>query len=311
MSIRMNKKRFRAATRSSKLAIAQAKQIIDQLKSKHPDIDIELVEFSTSGDRNADQPLTDFGGTGVFVKELENALLNNEADFAVHSLKDVPGSIPDDLFLASFPKREIANDLILTKNNRDTGKTDKELLIGTGSPRRRLQLANIYPTATFKDIRGNIDTRLKKLRHGEYDAIVLAVAGLKRLGADFPVSAIIPVDQCIPAIGQGVIALECRKNDQATIEMLHAVNDEKTFIAVLAERAFMRKIEGGCRFPLAAHAWIEYNNLIINSMAGNEKLNRMAKLKRSFTLDNPEKAGSDLAEALIELCNKQHIPLHF
>jgi hydroxymethylbilane synthase len=293
----MNKKRkYIVATRPSLLAFTQTEQTVNLLREKNPDIEFEIIKFSTHGDKVTDKPLTDFGGTGVFVKELENAILEGKADFAIHSLKDVPSIQPNELLLACFPKREDTRDVILTKDGLGLENLKEECIIGTGSPRRIVQIAAIKQNAVFKDLRGNIDTRLRKLQEGQYDAIVLAAAGLKRLGKTIPENAFIPVEICLPAIGQGAITLECKTNDAETIALLKTINDSETETAVIAERSYMLTIGGGCKFPLAANAIVKNNLLYLSVMIGDHIAGKIIRFTDTSPLNQAEELGRNLAE---------------
>ena len=296
----MNKSRkFVVATRPSLLAYTQTQQTVDLLKKKNPDCEFEIVKFSTHGDIVTDKPLTAFGGTGVFVKELENAILQGKADFAVHSLKDVPGIQPDELVLASFPTREDPRDVLLIRNNLSINDLDDHCIIGTGSPRRMVQVAKMKPTAAFTDLRGNVDSRLKKLEEGQYDAIVIAAAGLKRLGKQIDANAFLSVDTCLPAVGQGAIAIECRKDDEETIALLRTINDIDTETAILAERSFMKTIGGGCKFPLGAYAVIENGNVQLSVMLGNHHSMQIVRLSGRASIAEAEELGINLAKKII------------
>lgn len=296
----MNKSRkFVVATRPSLLAYTQTQQTVDLLKKKNPDCEFEIVKFSTHGDIVTDKPLTAFGGTGVFVKELENAILQGKADFAVHSLKDVPGIQPDELVLASFPTREDPRDVLLIRNNLSINDLDDHCIIGTGSPRRMVQVAKMKPTAAFTDLRGNVDSRLKKLEEGQYDAIVIAAAGLKRLGKQIDANAFLSVDTCLPAVGQGAIAIECRNDDEETIALLRTINDIDTETAILAERSFMKTIGGGCKFPLGAYAVIENGNVQLSVMLGNHHSMQIVRLSGRAPIAEAEELGINLAKKII------------
>jgi len=306
----MNKSRkFVVATRPSLLAYTQTQQTVELLKKKNPDCEFEIVKFSTHGDIVTDKPLTAFGGTGVFVKELENAILQGKADFAVHSLKDVPGIQPEDLILASFPTREDPRDVLLIKNGLGISDLADNCIIGTGSPRRMVQVAKMKPTAAFTDLRGNVDSRLKKLEEGQYDAIVIAAAGLKRLGKQIDANAFLSVDTCIPAVGQGAIAIECRKDDEETIELLRTINDIDTETAIIAERSFMKTIGGGCKFPLGAYAVIENRNVHLSVMLGNHHTMQVIRLSGRAPIADAEELGKRLAEEIIVDATKQGIEI--
>ena len=304
----MNRK-YIVATRPSLLAYTQTQQTVELLKAQHPDCEFEIVKISTHGDAVTDKPLTAFGGTGVFVKELENAILEGRADFAIHSLKDVPSIQPEGLVLAAFPTREDPRDVLLIKNGLSIDELNENCTIGTGSPRRIVQIAELKPRATFTDLRGNIDTRLKKLEEGQYDAIVLAAAGLRRLGKDIDAKAFLPVDKCIPAIGQGAIAIECRKDDDETIALLRTINNKDTETAILAERAFMKTVGGGCKFPLGAYATIQNETVQLAVMLGNHHTQQIIRFSDQADVSGAEKLGQKLAEKTIAEANKLGIEI--
>jgi len=297
-----SKQKYIVATRASVLAYTQTEQTVALLKEKNPHCEFEIIKLKTHGDQQTDQPLTAFGGTGVFVKELENAISEGKADFAIHSLKDVPSIQPEGLILVSFPKRETPCDVIITKNNLDFKYLPEKCIIGTGSPRRIIQIAALKSKAVFKDIRGNIDTRIKKLDEGLYDAIVVAAAGLNRLGKKFSEKNLLSFDECIPAIGQGTIALECKSDDKDTIQLLKTINHIETEVAAMAERSFMKTIGGGCKFPLAAHAEIFENSIMLNVMIGDLKTMKTIRLSSTAGINDAEILGKNLAEKIISEC---------
>ncbi|HJV78785.1 MAG TPA: hydroxymethylbilane synthase [Paludibacter sp.] len=304
----MNRK-YVVATRPSLLAYTQTQQTVELLKAQNPDCEFEIVKISTHGDAVTDKPLTAFGGTGVFVKELENAILEGRADFAIHSLKDVPSIQPDGLVLAAFPTREDPRDVLLIKNGLSIDELKDNCTIGTGSPRRIVQIAGLKPGATFTDLRGNIDTRLKKLDEGQYDAIVLAAAGLRRLGKEIDPKAYLPVDTCIPAIGQGAIAIECRKGDEETIALLRTINNKDTETAILAERAFMKTVGGGCKFPLGAYATIENETVRLAVMLGNHHTQQIIRFSDRAAIAEAQQLGKKLAEKIIAEADKLGIEI--
>jgi len=303
------KKTFRVATRPSLLATTQTGQTVDLLKAKNPGVNFEIITFSTHGDLVVDKPLVAFGGTGLFVKELEQAIIDGKADFAIHSLKDMPGNQPEEFTIAAFAERENPTDVLLTRDGNGIKDLKAGMIVGTGSPRRQLQLMNLCPGIIFKDLRGNIDTRLRKLETGEYDAIVLASAGLRRLGKTLSPSVMVPIDQCIPAVGQGAIALECRADDAETIALLKTINHRETEIAVVAERSFMRTIGGGCKFPLAAHAIIECETVTLNTIIGNVANGDFVNIKESASINDAEKLGIQIAEKMQKACKEKGISL--
>ena len=255
-------------TRGSKLATTQCGMLVDELKRKNPGVEFELKIIKTSGDANQKSSLSAMPGLGVFVKELEIALMEDEIDLAVHSLKDVPHTVPQQLQLSSFPKREEPNDVFISD-----GKAFKELpagaVVGTGSPRRILQLKKIRGDVEYKDIRGNIDSRVQKVLDGELDGIILARAGLNRLNVKVPYSENFDVNEVIPAIGQGVLAIETRKGDEEVIEIARTVNDSWTEGCVYLERQFMERIGGGCKVPMAAIAYHLSEKIAFKAILGS------------------------------------------
>lgn len=298
------------ATRGSLLARTQTEQTVAAIQKHNPESHFEIQQFSTIGDQVTDKPLVSFGGTGVFVKELENALQEGKADLAIHSLKDVPNNIPEGLVLAAFPKRETVNDLFLTRDNTTIENMPQGLKIGTGSPRRIIQLRKIRPDAQFLDLRGNIDTRFRKLQEGHYDAIILAAAGMHRLGKQLSPIAYLTTSQMLPAIGQGAIAIECRTDDKRTLDAIKKINHYETQIAVETERVFMAKIEGGCKFPLAAYATVTGNKIVFEVLAGELKSGQFIRKSEETTVDKAADLANRMADELLEECNKQNIKLY-
>ena len=302
-------KKFIVATRPSLLAYTQTQQTINLLKAQHPDCEFEIVKISTHGDVVTDKPLTAFGGTGVFVKELENAILQGKAHFAVHSLKDVPSIQPEGLVLAAFPAREDPRDVLLIKNGGTIDELSDNCIIGTGSPRRSVQVATLKPNATFADLRGNIDTRIKKLEDGQYDAIVIAAAGLKRLGKEIDQKAYLPLEICIPAVGQGAIAIECKDGDEETIALLRTINDTATETAIIAERSYLKTIGGGCKFPLGAYAKVSGEKIEMTVMLGNHHSGQIIRMTENATVSEAEELGNKLGEAMMIEADKQGIEI--
>ncbi len=253
-------------TRGSKLALWQAEWVKSELTRLYPDLNIELKKIKTTGDKILDVPLAKVGGKGLFVKEIEEALLRKQADIAVHSMKDVPTGFPKGLHLAAICKREDPRDAFITAvgrrrsvvSSQKTIKSFKDLpqgaIIGTSSLRRSCQLLNIRADLKIVQLRGNLDTRLRKLDEGQFDAIILAAAGVKRLGLADRITGILPPEISLPAIGQGAIGIECRTDDDLINNILKPLNHEETAMCVRAERAFLKKLEGGCQVPIGAHA---------------------------------------------------------
>lgn len=246
-------------SRRSKLALTQSKQFIDKLKAIDPSLEIEIKEIVTKGDRIVNQQLSKVGGKGLFVKEIQNELFNNDIDMAIHSLKDVPSIIPEGLTLGCIPDREIPFDAYIAKNHVPLEELPKNSIVGTSSLRRGAQILSKYPHLKIKWIRGNIDTRLNKLETEDYDAIILAAAGLKRMGwSDDVVTAYLDKDTLLPAIGQGALGIECRSNDIELLELLQKVHNNEVANCVTAERTFLAAMDGSCQVPIGGYA--NYNN---------------------------------------------------
>ncbi|MFT5546836.1 hydroxymethylbilane synthase, partial [Rheinheimera aquimaris] len=250
-------KTIRIATRKSALALWQAEYVKAELLRNHPNLTVELVPMSTQGDKILDTPLAKIGGKGLFVKELEQAMLEDRADIAVHSMKDVPVEFPDGLMLHTICPRENPQDAFVSNQFKSIDELPPGAVVGTSSLRRQCQLKALRPDLTVRDLRGNVNTRLAKLDNGEYAAIILAAAGLIRLGFEQRIAALMPVDTSLPANGQGAVGIECRSDDKEVQQLLSALEHRETRICVLAERAMNRKLQGGCQVPIGAYAVIE------------------------------------------------------
>lgn len=252
---------IKIGTRKSKLALAQTNMVVNEIKKYFPSINIEVVHFTTKGDKVLNKPLINIGGKGVFVTEIEDALLNKEIDLAVHSAKDLPLKLQDNLTISSVLKRGNYRDTLVTVKGKEIDFS-REIIIGTGSNRRKLAFKNLYPNATFKDIRGNVDTRLNKLYNGEYDGIILAMAGLERLDllsdSRFTFT---PFDykEFVPAPCQGIIAIESRNNDLT--EILSKINHKDTFYSFQTERHILNILNADCGMPLGAYSFVENNKI--------------------------------------------------
>ncbi|MBF0793549.1 hydroxymethylbilane synthase [Mammaliicoccus lentus] len=263
-------------SRRSKLAMTQSQQFIDKLKEKFPDLDIEIKEIVTKGDKIIDVQLSKVGGKGLFVKEIQQALFDREIDFAIHSLKDVPSVLPDGLTLGCIPPREIPFDAYVANNHVKLSDLKPGSIVGTSSLRRGAQILAKYPHLEIKWIRGNIDTRLEKLRTEDFDAIILAAAGLKRMGwGDDIVTEYLREDTMMPAIGQGALGIECRSDDKELLDILNAVHDEEVKTCVTSERTFLSEMDGSCKVPIAGYATKEGNEItftgLIMSPDGKER----------------------------------------
>lgn len=261
--------KIRIGTRQSKLALWQTEHVKAELKKYRPDLEIEVVHINTKGDKILDVALSKIGDKGLFTKELENALLNNEVDLAVHSLKDLETNMPAGLALAAVSKRHEVNDVIIAREKGVTIDTIKVGgTVGTGSLRRRSQLLNLRPDLNVAELRGNVPTRIQKYLDSDWDAIILARAGVERLGLEEHISSVIPVDMMLPAVGQGALGIQTREGDTSTHEIVQCLHDQLIFAAVSAERAFLRELQGGCQVPIAAHAVTKPNGLFLKAYIG-------------------------------------------
>ncbi|MDV2859425.1 hydroxymethylbilane synthase [Psychrobacter sp. CAM01] len=245
------------ATRQSPLALWQAEHIRDRLLALYPEMTINLLKIVTKGDKILDTPLAKIGGKGLFVKELEQALYNRDADIAVHSLKDVPMQLPEGLTLGVYCKRAAPTDAFVSNTYDSIDALPQGAIVGTSSLRRQCQIKAYRPDLQIKTLRGNVGTRLSKLDAGEYDAIILATSGLQRIELDERIRGELDIDACLPAVGQGALAIECREGDDAVLQLLAPLNDNKARIRLIAERALNRHLEGGCQVPIAAYAVLQ------------------------------------------------------
>lgn len=251
---------LKIATRKSPLALWQAEEVARLLKKYHPDLQIELVTMTTQGDKILDTPLAKIGGKGLFVKELEVGMLEGLADIAVHSMKDVPMAFPEGLHLAVVLEREDPRDAFVSNTYKSLSELPLNSKVGTCSLRRQTQLKEARPDIEILDLRGNVNTRLAKLDNGDYDAIILAAAGLKRLGFDDRITQSIPTEQSLPAIGQGAIGIECRSDDEYMNEILKPLNHPETALRLKAERAQNTRLNGGCQIPIGGFAELSGTN---------------------------------------------------
>jgi hydroxymethylbilane synthase len=293
---RKMKQSFRIGTRGSLLALWQANFIKDLLLAVRPDLRPEIRIIKTTGDRNLDSPLSEIGGKGVFVKEIEEALLSEEIDIAVHSMKDLPAVLPDGLAIGAAAPR----DELVSKGGLKLGELPEGARVGTGSLRRGAQLLNLMPGLRVVPIRGNVDTRLRKLREGEeYDAILLAAAGLGRMGLIGEASEIIPADVMVPAPGQGIIAVECRDGDAVTRDIISLINHARTWTAGSAERAFLRRLGGDCDIPAGCYAETDGDSLGITGLLASPDGRTVIRERSSGAAGDAEGIGLRLAELIL------------
>ncbi|WP_455216942.1 hydroxymethylbilane synthase [Kaarinaea lacus] len=289
----------RIATRKSPLALWQAEFVRDSLKALHPDIEVELVKMVTQGDKILDTPLAKVGGKGLFVKELEVGMLEGEADIAVHSMKDVPVEFPDGLHLAVICEREDPRDAFVSNTYEKIEDLPKGARVGTSSLRRMCQIRNWRPDLQIMDLRGNVNTRLRKLDEGEYDAIILACAGLKRLGFDDRIRTHLDPGFSLPAIGQGAVGIECRSNDSFINDLIAPLNHPATRTRVLAERAMNNRLEGGCQVPIGGYAELDGDTLLIRGLVGRPDGSEMIRGEIAGRAEEAEFLGKTLAEDLL------------
>lgn len=291
------------ATRKSPLALWQAEYVKARLEALHPELTVTLLPMSSRGDHILDVPLAKVGGKGLFVKELEHALLNHEADIAVHSMKDVPMEFPEGLGLSVICEREDPRDAFVSHNYECFEDLPQGAVVGTSSLRRQCQLLDKRPDLEIKFLRGNVNTRLSKLDNGEYDAIILAAAGLMRLEMEARITQRLSPELCLPAGGQGAVGIECRTNDTQVKAWLAALNDDVTAECVTAERAMNRRLEGGCQVPIACyaiHSPAHDQQLWLRGLVGSPDGKLMLTDEIVGTPDTAEAMGIELAERLLE-----------
>ena len=290
---------LRIGTRGSKLALTQSEWVKGKIEAQHPDVQVDLVIVKTTGDKILDAPLSKIGGKGLFVKEIEEALLSERIDLAVHSMKDMPAALPEGLILTTFPEREDPRDAFVSTKYDGLEQLPQGARVGTGSLRRSAQLLHIRPDLELVPMRGNVDTRLRKLEAGEYEAIILAVSGLKRLGLKDRISQALGVEQILPAIGQGALGLEVRRDDDGTIGRVDFLNHRETEITVKAERAFLTELEGGCQVPLAAFCRTENGQLRLEGMVAELDGSRVLRDQMRGEESEAEEMGIALARRLL------------
>ena len=293
-------KKIKIATRRSPLAIWQAEYVKKELIRNHSDIEIQIVRIQTEGDRFLDAPLFDIGGKGLFIKELEEALLSKNADIAVHSMKDVIVELPKGLEISVIMKREDSHDVLISNQYNSIAEIPDNSTVGTSSLRRQSQLKQVNSNILFEDLRGNVETRIGKLDDGKYDAIILAAAGIIRLGLAERITEFISFSHVLPAVGQGAIGIECRTNDETTQQLIAPLNDKDTSLCVLTERAFSRRLNGGCQLPIASHAVIENNQIKVDGLVARLDGSKVIRLQKIGELEDADKIGSSLAEALLD-----------
>ena len=290
---------IRIATRKSPLALWQAEHVAAALKAAHPGLAVELIGMSTQGDKILDTPLAKIGGKGLFVKELELGMLEGTADIAVHSMKDVPVDFPDGLGLAVILEREDPRDAFVSNEYSALADLPEGARVGTASLRRQCQLLAQRPDLTILPLRGNVNTRLAKLDQGDFDAIILASAGLIRLGFAERITRYLEVTESLPAIGQGAIGIECRSDDDRLHALLQPLHHETTAARVRAERAMNQSLHGGCQVPIAGHAIIDGDTLILRGLVGEPDGSEIIEASASGAIADAERIGYDVADDLL------------
>ncbi|MEM9102894.1 MAG: hydroxymethylbilane synthase [Pseudomonadota bacterium] len=296
----MNKNALTIATRKSPLAMWQAEFVKAELEKAHPGLTVNLLPMSTKGDKILDSPLAKVGGKGLFVKELEVAMLENRADIAVHSMKDVPVEFPDNLMLSTICVREDPRDALVSNNFTSFDELPQHAIVGTSSLRRQSQLQAARPDLKIRDLRGNVNTRLKKLDDGEYDAIILAAAGLIRLKMGNRITQYLDTGRCLPAAGQGAVGIECRMDDADTQALLQPLNHAHTWHRVQAERALNTALEGGCQVPIGAHATLQGDTLHLDALVGSVDGSKIIRHQDSGPLSDADVIGQRLANHLLD-----------
>ncbi|GGW84613.1 hydroxymethylbilane synthase [Alteromonas halophila] len=289
----------RIATRKSALALWQAEYVKAQLLHHHPHITVELVPMSTQGDKILDTPLAKIGGKGLFIKELEVAMLEGRADIAVHSMKDVPVAFPEEFGLHAICERENPFDAFVSNTYETLDALPQGAVVGTSSLRRQCQLRKLRPDLVIRDLRGNVNTRLSKLDAGDYDAIILASAGLIRLGFQTRITEALDPSVSLPAVGQGAVGIECLNSDTGLIELVSALNHKETAIRVKAERAMNTRLEGGCQVPIGSYATLDGDTLTLSGMVGKPDGSTLLFASTTGHADTAEKMGIDVADALL------------
>ena len=290
----------RMGTRGSPLARWQASWVGERLREHFPHLRVDYVIIKTSGDKILDVPLAQVGGKGLFVKEIEDALLDHRVDMAVHSVKDIPGELPDGLQITALPPREDPRDILISREGKPLEALRRGARVGTSSLRRKAQLLHLRPDLRIVPLRGNLDTRIKKLETEDLDGVVLAAAGVRRMGLAARITEIFPVDAFVPAIGQGVLGIETRVGDEEVIGMVRCLDDPSTRVCVEAERAFLRRLEGGCQVPIGGIGEVQGGSLRLRGMVAGLQGTPMFRDELVGPLDRAAETGVALADRLLD-----------
>ncbi len=292
---------IRIGTRSSALALTQANWVKEQIEARLPGCRVTLVKITTKGDKILDVPLANVGGKGLFVKEIEEALLREDADLAVHSMKDVPTDLPDELHIGITTKREDPRDVLISQSGKRLAELPPGARIGTSSLRRKAQLLACRSDLEIVSIRGNLDTRIRKLQSESLDAVIVAAAGLCRMGMENRVTEYLSSDVMLPAIGQGALGIELRRRDQALLEAVFFLDHSETALTVRAERAYLKRLEGGCQVPIGAFAEMKAEELVLHGIVADPEGGTLLRKSRSGPVSDPEGLGSALAEEILDM----------
>jgi len=300
---------IKIGTRGSKLALAQANTVVESLKKINPEIKTEICVIKTSGDIMQDVSLLKIGGQGVFVKEIEEELFAGSIDLAVHSMKDVPGETPSDLYFAAVLPREDVRDILVSRGNIKMEFMPRRAKIGTGSMRRGAQIQAMLPDINIVPLRGNIDTRLKKIETDNLHGVILAAAGMKRLGYQQKITQYLPMELMLPAVGQGALGLQIRKADNDLARLLALLNHQPTAAAITAERSFLRALGGGCRLPIAAYGEVEGLNLTLEGLVAAPQGTSVIRDRVRGTIGEAEELGKRLTDLIMEKGGKKLLQL--
>lgn len=294
----MEKRRIVVATRKSALALAQCRQFLEKLVARHPEVEFEELHVVTTGDKILDRPLADIGGKGLFLKEIEEKLLDGTADIAVHSMKDVPPEVHPELFLVCVPEREDPRDVLVTTGGETFADLRQGAILGTSSLRRGVQLQLHRPDLKVVPIRGNVETRIRKCREGEVDATILARAGINRLGLQHEITETLSTDVCLPAVGQGALVIEIRKNSPELIELLRTMQHHETAVITSAERGVMAAVEGDCKTPVAAFGERVFDQLRLRAILAEPDGARFRRDEMSAPFPESQSAAFEIGRAL-------------
>ncbi|MFC1556392.1 hydroxymethylbilane synthase [candidate division KSB1 bacterium] len=297
----------RIGTRSSRLARYQTDRVAEMLKTTVPDIDIEIIPIATTGDRITDIPLNQIGSQGLFTKELEHALLDNLIDIAVHSMKDLESTLPGGLTIGAVPERDDARDVIISELHSSVEELPQGSTVFTGSLRRRAQLMAARNDLIINDIRGNVETRIKKFHESGAQALIMAAAGLRRLGLGDEIAGFIPVETILPAVGQGALAVEIRNDDNEAAELCRLINDEKRYAVAAAERRFLQVLQGGCRVPIGGYGMLNDGTLELTGMVASLNGEDVVRKKTAGNPDDAEELGEKLAETILQAGGREII----